>query len=394
MSLLSPFTHAFRRNPYPVYALLRTVSPVLRIRTGLWAVFDHDDVKRALQDHDAFSSRAAPPGDTPLDWLIFQDPPHHTALRALITRTFAPRAVAELETRVRAIADDLIDAVIERGTMDLVTEFAERLPLLVISEMLGLPRTDAPLLTIWSSAILGLGDALYGGARAARAVANYRAAKEQMHPYLSALLADRRAIPRNDLLTRLVQSEVEGIRLSNDEIYSFFQLLLLAGTETTTNLIANTMLCFIRHPDQCERVRATPALLPAAIEEVLRFRSPVQMVFRATTRDLAMHGRTIPRGATVLVMVGSANRDPRHYPDADRFDITRVGPAHVGFGHGAHYCVGAALGRLEARVAITALLARTSGVELALRGPWAPRPGINIHGPRSLPIRFSRAIMA
>ena len=394
MSILSPVTNAFRRNPYPAYSLLRRALPVVRIRKGMWALFDYDDVKRALQDHDAFSSRAARPGDTPLQWLIFQDPPHHTALRALITRTFAPRAVSSLETRVRAIADDLIDRVIERGTMDLVTEFAERLPLLVISEMLGLPQTDAHLLTSWSSAIIGLGDTLYGGLRAERAAVAFRAAKQEMYPYLYALLADCRAGPRDDLLTRLVQAEVDGVRLSNEEINSFFQLLLLAGTETTTNLIANTMLCFIRHPEQCARVRETPALLPAAIEEVLRFESPVQMVFRVAMRDLEMHRRTIPRGALVLAMIGSANRDPRHCPDAGRFDITRTGVSHVGFGHGARYCVGAALGRLEARVAIATLLERATDVRLAQQGASVPRPGINVHGPQSLPITFSRATMS
>ena len=172
---------------------------------------------------------------------------------------------------------------------------------------------------------------------------------------------------------------------------SFFELLLLAGTETTTNLIANTMLCFFRHPEQQARVRDDRALLPTAIEEVLRFRSPVQMVFRATTRNLSVGKRTIPRGAIVLAMIGSANRDPRHFQQADRFDATRTGAAHVDFGHGAHYCVGAALGRLEARVAVAGLLDRLPDLHRAERGPWAPRTGINVHGPRSLPVRFRRA---
>lgn len=390
MKLPSMLTNAFRRNPYPVYSALRRAAPVLRIRTGLWAVFDHDSVKRALQDHDAFSSRVAAPGGAPLDWLIFQDPPRHTVLRALITRTFAPRAVAELETRIGAIANDLIDEVIEHGAMDLVADFAERLPLLVIADMLGVPRADTPRLTAWGQAIIQLGDTLHGGERSACAVAAYRVATGEMHSYLSDLLIARRMQPSDDLLTRLVDAEVEGARLSDDEIVSFFQLLLLAGTETTTNLIANTVLCFLRHPGQCARVRAERALLQAALEEVLRFRSPVQMVFRTTTRDISMRGREIPRGAIVLAMVGSANRDSRQYPHANRFDIARAGAPHVGFGHGAHYCVGAALARLEARIAITALLDRTSGWQLALRGPWTPRVGINVHGPQRLPIRFSR----
>lgn len=382
---------AFRRNPYGVYSVLRRVSPVIRLRKGIWALFSHDDVRRALVDHEAYSSRAAVPGGTPLDWMIFQDPPRHTALRALVTRTFAPRAVANLETRISAIANGLLDDVASRGEMDLVTEFAERLPLLVISEMLGVPHTDAPRMTRWGDAIIHVGDALYGGERAVRAGTGYRAAKEEIRPYLTALLADRRVQPRNDLLTRLVSADVDGARLTDEEIVSFFELLLLAGTETTTNLIANTMLCFFDHPAEYARVRQDLALLPAAMEEVLRFRSPVQMVFRVASRNLTVGGRTILGGDLVLVMIGSANRDPLHFPRAGQFDITRTGVSHVGFGHGAHYCVGAALGRLEGRVAVAALLERLPDLHRADRGAWAPRTGINVHGPRSLPVRFNPA---
>ena len=203
------------------------------------------------------------------------------------------------------------------------------------------------------------------------------------------MLDERRVHPQDDLLTRLVSAEVDGARLTDGEIVSFFELMLLAGTETTTNLIANTMLCFFRHRVESARVRQDPALLSGAIEEVLRFRSPVQMVFRVASRDLTVGGRTIPRGALVLVMIGSANRDPKHFQHADRFDVTRTGVPHVGFGHGAHYCVGAALGRLEARVAVSVLLDRLPDMKRASRGPWAPRTGINIHGPRSLPVRFA-----
>ena len=167
MMLLTVLADAFRRNPYPVYSVLRRVSPVIRLRDGIWALLGHDDVKRALVDQEAYSSRAAVPGATPLDWMIFQDPPRHTALRALVTRTFAPRAVADLEMRIRAIANSLLDEVASRGEMDLVTDFAERLPLLVISDMLGVPHADAPRMTRWGDAIIHVGDALYGGERAA-----------------------------------------------------------------------------------------------------------------------------------------------------------------------------------------------------------------------------------
>jgi cytochrome P450 len=378
-----------RRNPYPAYDVMRRVAPVFHNSVhDLWMLFDFESVKRALHDPGTFSSRAAPPGGQPLDWLIFLDPPLHTKLRALITRTFTPRAVASLEPRIAALADGLLERVLERGEMDLVADFADPLPLLVIAEMLGIPVVDRQRLARWSDAILHLGDTIMGGERAARALAAYTAAKEEMRPYLTALLDERRASPKDDLLTRLVEAEVDGERLGEEELLSFFQLLLLAGTETTTNLISNAVLCFIEHPDQLARIRAEPGLLPAALEEVLRYRTPVQMVFRATTRDVELRGRVIPGGKLVLAMVGAANRDPRQFPRAGRFDITRASAPHVGFGHGAHFCIGAALARLEARVALSALLERARDVRLASRQPWAPRTGLNVHGPRSLPLRF------
>lgn len=391
MKMPAMLVNGLRRNPYPVYAVLRRTSPVLRLRDGIWGVFDFESVKRTLQEPEVFSSRAAPPGGGPLDWLIFQDPPRHTALRGLISRTFTPRAVAGLESRVHILANQLLDEVVERGAMDLVTDFSARLPLLVIADLIGVPPADVPRLTGWGNALLGAGDAIYGGERAARAVRNFRAAKDEMRPYLQALLGARRAAPRDDLLTRLVEAEVNADRLSDEEIFDFFQLLFIAGTETTTNLIANTVLCFLAHPEQQALVRATPALLPAAIEEVVRFRSPLQMVFRTTTREVALRGQVIPAGALVLPMIGSANRDPRQFRHANRFDVTRTGEPHVGFGHGAHYCIGAALARMEARIAIGALLERTPDLQRARRGGWAPRTAINVHGPQSLPVRFTSA---
>lgn len=380
---------ALRRNPYPLYAVLRQVRPVLRVRRGVWAVFDHDSVKRALHDPDCFSSRAAPPGGGPLDWLIFLDPPRHTRLRALIARTFSSRAVADLEARVAALAHGLLDAVSGSGEMDLVTDFATRLPTLVILTMMGMPLSDAALVSGWSDAILHLGDTVFGGEQAARARQTYSAAKQEMGTYLGRLLAARRQDPQDDLLTRLAQAEVEGERLADEEILSFFQLLLFAGTETTTGLIANAVLCLLEHPDQLDSIRAAPELLPAAIEEVLRFRTPVAVVFRTTRRPAVLRGRKIPAGALVLLMVGSANRDGRQFRDAQRFNLARQQPPHLAFGHGLHFCIGAALARMEARVALAALLTRMPDLRRAQPGPWSPRSGLNVHGPRNLPMRFT-----
>lgn len=391
--MLGFLADAARRNPFPAYAVARRLAPVLHLRRlGLWMVFDAESVNRVLRDPETFSSRAAPPGGAPLDWLIFQDPPRHSRLRAIIARTFTPRAVAALEPRIGELANGLLDAVLPSGEMDVVTDFASPLPVLVMMELLGMPLVDAPHVIRWADATLQLGDSLLGGERAARASRVYRAAVEEMRPYLDKLLAERRELPRDDLLSRLAEAEVDGVRLSDAEILSFFQLLLLAGTETSMNLIANTVVCLLDHPDQLAQIRVAPELLPRALEEVLRFRSPVQMVFRTTTRATELHGKTIPSGALVVVVVGSANRDRRMFANPSRFDIGREPAPHLAFGHGIHFCIGAALARLEARVAIDALLMRVP--ELTRAGPrrWAPSTGINIHGPRSLRLRVSQRL--
>jgi cytochrome P450 len=379
-----------RRDPYPVYARLREASPVLHdARSGVWMVFDYDGVKRALTDHDAFSSRAAPPGGQPLDWLIFLDPPRHTKLRALVMRAFTPRVVAGLEPRIRALSRTLLDQTIERGKMELAADFSVPLPLMVIADMIGIPAGDWPRFRRWSDAILRLSDTVSGGPDAGTAVAAYRGATAEMRDYLPALIAERRAAPHDDLLARLVDAEVDGERLSTEEILGFFQLLLVAGNETTTNLLNNAVLTLLEHPDQLARLQSAPDLLPSAIEEVLRYRSPVQAMFRAATRDVVLGEHAIPAGALVLPMIGSANRDPRQFEAPDRFDVARDPNPHVAFGHGIHFCLGAPLSRLEGRIALGDLLARARGLALASDEPWEPRKAFHVHGPVRLPVRFA-----
>ena len=210
-----------------------------------------------------------------------------------------------------------------------------------------------------------------------------------MRACLPDLIAQRRAAHQDDLLTRLVEAEVDGERLTPEEILGFVQLLLVGGQETTANLINNAVLCFLEHPDQLARLRAAPDLLPSAIEEVLRYRSPLQWMPRATRRDVEMHGQVIPAGKLVLPMIGSANRDPKQFRDAGRFDITRDPNPHIAFGHGIHACLGAPLARLEARIALADFLERVQGFELASDEPWEPRKALDVHGPSRLPIRFT-----
>ena len=386
--MLESLGSALRRNPFPAYALMRRVAPVFHDRRHhLWMLFDFESVKRALHAPETFSSRAGPPGGKPLDWLIFQDPPLHTKLRGIIMRTFTPRAIAELEPRIRELVRGLLDRAVERGEMDVAADLAIPLPLMVIAEMLGIPEAERAPLKRWSDAILGLSDVVAGGETATGVVATFRAASAEMSPFVARLLDERRAAPQNDLLTRLVEAEVDGERLSEKNVLDFFHLLLLAGSETTTNLIGSAIVCFSDHPDQVARLRAAPEILPAAIEEVLRFRSPVQMVFRQTRRDVEIRGRTIPAGELVLAVVGSANRDPRQFRDPSRFDIARDPNGHVAFGHGIHFCIGAPLARLEARVALGDFLARVPRFRVA--GGWEPRKAFHVHGPTRLPIRLT-----
>jgi cytochrome P450 len=273
--------------------------------------------------------------------------------------------------------------------MDLAADFSVPLPLMVIAEMLGVPTEDQPRFKRWSDVMMALGYAVAGTEEAARVQREFSEVTGEMRLYVRDLASQRRAAPRDDLLTRLVEAEVEGERLTEDELLGFVQLLLSAGHETTTNLIDNAFLCFLEHPEQLARLRAEPGLLPSAIEEVLRYRSPVQAMFRVTRTEVSLHGQVIPPGKMVLAMIGSANRDPRRFQDPDRFDISREPNPHIAFGHGIHFCIGAPLSRLEARVGLSVLLERMRDFSLASDVPWEPRRAIHVHGPTRLPIRFT-----
>ena len=379
--MIDLFSNAIRRDPYTAYDRLRAGGPVCRDpASGLWLALDYDVVKRVLSDSDAFSSRYGP------DWLIFADPPRHTKLRALVSKAFTPRTVAALEPRIRELSGELLYRVVERGEMDLVADFAAPLPMLVIAEMLGIPAQDRPQFHQWADAIVAMSHTIGGPQDAARAAQEgFAAVTAEMSSYLSALLAARRGEPGGDLLTRLDGAEVDGVRLTMDEILGFFQLLLLAGSETTTNLISNAVLCLIEHPDQLARLRANPTSLPVPVEEVLRYRSPLQWMYRVARREVDLQGTAVPAGAMVLAVIGSANRDLTVFPDPGRFDIARDPNPHLAFGHGPHFCLGAPLARLEARIALADLLGRADEIIL---GPWEPRPGSHVLGPAHLPFRF------
>lgn len=378
------FSDDVRRNPYAEYARLRTEAPLFKDPgSGLWMVFDYAGVKRILTDYETFSSKHGP-----AEWMIFTDPPRHTRLRGLVSRAFTPRSIANLEPRIAALSRELIDAHIEQGGMDLALDFAMPLPMRVIGDMLGIPAVDRPRFARWNDAILNMSYTVVGSAESGATMNEFLAVTAEMGHYLSELLARRRVEPQDDLLTRLASAELEGERLTAQDILGFFQLLLLAGSETTTNLINNAILCLTEHPAELDRVSCDPELLPGAIEEVLRYRSPLQWMYRLVRRDVELHGRTIPAGQLVLAMMGSANHDPAQFADPERFDITRDPNPHLAFGLGNHFCLGAPLARLEARIALGQLLARLKNLQRTDAVPWEPRRGLHVHGPARLPIRF------
>ena len=380
------FSEEMRRNPYPLYDQMRIGSPAFHVPPPFdaWMIFDYEGVKRTLNDHDTFSSCVP----APRHWFIFLDPPVHTKLRALISRAFTPRVVANLEPRIRQLSRELLNPAVERGEMDLAADYAVPLPMKVIAEMIGIPLADWPRFKRWSDVILKLSYTRLGGEEAANALTDFIAVTAEMDAYLTEMIAQRRLSPKDDLLTRLVEAEVDGEQLVQAEILGFFQLLVVGGQETTSNLINNAVLCLIENPEQLARLRSQPDLLPSAIEEVLRYRSPLQWMMRTPRHDIEVHGQKIEAGKLVLPMIGSANRDPKQFRDPNRFDIARDPNPHIAFGHGIHSCLGAALSRMEARIALSDLLGRMKNIELASNEPWPPRKALHVHGPTHLPIRF------
>ena len=380
------FSDDVRRNPYVVYAQMRNHSPVLYVPPPFngWLVFDYQGVKRVLSDHAMFSSCVP----APRNWFIFQDPPSHTKMRALISRAFTPNVVIELEPSIRELSRSLLDAVIEKGRMDLALDYAVPLPMKVIARLIGIPVSDWAQFKTWSDMILTLSYARSGGEEAEKVGRDFARVTKEMSSYLEQMSEERRRNPRQDLLTRLLEAEVEGQRLDHDEILGFFQLLVVGGQETTANLINNAVLCLTENPAQLARVQNEPERMARAVEEVLRFRSPLQWVMRTPREDVEIHGQTIPKGSLVLPMIGSANRDSKQFQRAEQFDIGRDPNPHLGFGQGIHACLGAALARLETRIALADLLSRLKNLQVECGTEWQPRKALHVHGPASLPVTF------
>ncbi|GAA0412138.1 cytochrome P450 [Streptomyces luteireticuli] len=400
MSTLGPFrtSDVHLPDPYPLYHRYREDDPVHETDTG-WYVFRHDDVARVLADRRY--GRGALPAPLPAscphlrrtaaNWMVFMDPPRHTRIRALVARSFTPRVVDQLRPRIREIAARLTAALAEEAQADLVDRFAAPFPILVISELLGIRADDRP----WFRArAVDLQQAT--SARAARrpdAYAVADAAAGELDAYFRAELSRRRTAPAPasdtpDLIDLMLHAASPDPALDDDVLVGTCIHLLTAGHETTTNLLTKSLLALLAHPYQLGLLRARPQLLPEAVEELVRYDSPVQMISRIAHEDGEIGGRRIPRGAKVTLVLGSANRDPRRFPHPDRLDVRRDARRHCGFGLGLHYCVGAPLARAEAETGLAALL-DLPGLRLAQDpdGPVRYADDLVFHGPARMLVR-------
>ncbi len=386
MVRFNPFSYEFHDDPFPVYRQLRDEAPAYRDDDlGFWALSRYDDVARALHDPDTFCSRFGITLEegSALPMLLTTDPPDHTALRRLVSRAFTPRRVADLESAIRTLSTGYLDRLRDRAAADLIVDYAAPLPMDVISRLLGVPDGDQEELRGWSDALLHRAE---GDMEVTPAGID---AAYQLYKYFSAFVADRRAAPRDDdLAGALVAAESDGERLTDDQVVGFLFLLIIAGNETTTKLLGNCLLAMQRFPRERAKVIADPARIPDAVEEILRHEGSTQVMARTLTREVALHGRKMPGGDKVLLLLGSGNRDERVWDDPDAYDIDRSWPTHhLAFGHGIHVCLGAALARLEMRVGLEEFLGRHPRYEIDEHALERVHSG-NVRGYSRMPMRL------
>ena len=391
----NPMDPAFVADPYPTYHRLRAEDPVHHSPLGFWVMTRYPDVMAMLRDPRltkepiaafvaARFGMAVPPPGLGLS-MLDRDPPDHTRLRGLVSKAFTPKALESLRPHIQKIVDDLL-ADAGKGQMDLIDEFAYPLPVRVICEMLGVPVKDHERFKAWGLDIARGLDAIMlppDSEVGQRSVAGRRGLAE----YFRELIAERRAAPRDDMLSALIVAEEAGDKLNEEELLATCILLLVAGHETTVNLIGNGTLALLRHPDQLQKLRENPGLIVTAVEELLRFDGPVQRTARIPSEDITIGGRTIPKGEMVMPFLGAADRDPAQFPDPDRLDIMRADNRHIAFGMGIHFCLGAPLARMEGQIAINTLLARLPKLALATDRPQF-RQSLTLRGLQVLPVSF------
>ncbi len=392
----------FKANPFPFYAQLRAEAPVFPVTVPMptkqraWLITRYSDVQDVLKDarfaknpRNAMSPEQLkkrpwiPSMFKPLEQnMLDLDSPDHTRLRALVHKAFTPRLIEQMRDQIQALTDELLDAAEPKGSMDLIADFALPLPLTIIGRILGVPAKDNHKFHRWTKTLLSAGTNT-----------NYVVFIPiimRFMGYLKKLIKERRAHPKDDLVTALVQAKDGSDKLSGDEVLAMIFLLLIAGHETTVNLIGSGSLALLEHPDQMEKLRSEPAIIKPAIEELLRFVCPVEMATERYAReDITIAGTTIPRGELVLAVIGSANRDANYFDNPDCLDVTRENNKHLAFGLGAHYCLGAPLSRLEGQIAISTLIRRMPNLRLSIAPDqirW--RGGIILRGLEALSVSF------
>jgi cytochrome P450 len=396
-----PLLVQFRDDPYPLYQYLLADAPVQwNDILGAWTLARYADVVTSLTDtrFSADRRKQAPPmasddelGKSMRDSeptedelarsMLVSDPPDHTRLRALVSEAFTPRMVEQLRPRIITIVGELLERMARRdGAVDVIADLAYPLPVVVIAELLGVPAEDRVKFQEWSAVMAASLDPLVPVELANRVPA----AREGLHAYLRGIIAERRSAPRSDLISALVAVEERGDALSEPELVVMCTLLLIAGHETTVNLIGNGTLALLRHPDQFQRLREDPGLITSAVEELLRFDSPVQMTGRIAVEPVEIGGHTVQPGEWILPLLGAANHDATQFAEPDKLDLGRNPNPHVAFGRGIHFCLGAPLARLEGQIAVSALVRRFPNLQLA--GEPVRRNQITLRGLQSLPV--------
>ncbi|MBC7870368.1 MAG: cytochrome P450 [Chitinophagaceae bacterium] len=392
----------FKANPFPFYAQLRDEAPVFPVmlpkplKQRAWLVTRYDDVMNVLKDerfaknrHNAMTPEQLkkapwiPPMFKPLTQnMLFMDSPDHTRLRALVHKAFSPRLIEQMRDQIQVLANELLDAAEPKGGMDLIADFALPLPLTMIGRILGVPAEDNPKFHRWTQVFVSAGTS--------KNVLVLIPGLMRFMGYLKKLIKERRNHPKDDLITALVQAKEGSDQMTEDEVLAMIFLLLSAGHETTLNLIGSGSLALLEHPDELAKLRTEPALIKTATEELLRFVCPAEMASERYAReDIKIAGTIIPRGELVLAVLGSANRDPNVFDKPDSLDITRENNKHFSFGHGAHYCMGAPLTRLEGQIALNTLIQRMPNLRLSVAPDqirW--RGGFILRGLEALPVSF------
>jgi cytochrome P450 len=395
MKSFNPMDPEFLADPYPTYHRLRAEAPVHYSPLGFWVLTRYEDVAAVLRDARFIKEPLAAlvaarfgsevPRGVGLS-MLDRDPPDHTRLRGLVSKAFTPRVVEGLRPRIQEIVDGLIARAEAAGSMDLIEEFAYPIPVNVICEMMGVPVQDHERFKGWSLDIARGLDSIWlpPDSEIPRRSA---AARHAISDYFRELIAQRRASPRSDLLSALIAAEEAGDKLNEEELLATCILILIAGHETTVNLIGNGVLALLRNPEELRRLRATPGLITTAVEELLRYDGPVQRTARVASDDVTIGGHTIRKGEMVMPFIGAADRDPAHFPEPDRLDLSRADNRHIAFGWGIHFCLGAPLARVEGQIAINTLVRRLPRLAF-VSDTVEYRQSLTLRGLKALPVKF------